>query len=42
MKNKFELPELIIVWFEDEDIITSSGPEDETGETGNEWWGTGN
>ena len=40
MKKEFESPEAIIVLFDcDIDTLLESGPEDEHGDTGNEWWG---
>ena len=40
MEKKFELPEAIIIDFEDEDIITTSGPGRAFGATGDEWQDT--
>lgn len=38
-EKKFLIPEAIIVSFDEkDDIITTSGPEDEHGDAGNEWW----
>ena len=36
-KKEFERPELIIVSFDSEDIILTSGPNG-LGEQGQEWW----
>ncbi len=46
MKNKFEKPELEIIEFTNDDIITGSGdfgnPNPGTGDIFNGWWGGNN
>ena len=40
MKKKFAIPEAIIIELDDIETITVSGPDDEYGDSGTEWWGT--